>query len=128
VKQLLKKLTGFSIVFLFVFGVLCASLAVPGLAVASAVPGCSHDTSVLEKAGCEHASFRCGFGTSGGLLYQVVPASVRTIDFPKDVPFLAMGGGSTDEIGLSAHRVSLASPGYLAQKIPIHLFYSVLTL
>jgi len=130
VKRVSKTLTAFSLLFFFAFGVCGASMAAPGLSIASPMPGCSQDSSALGKA-CEHPSFLCGFGSSFHLLSGGVLASSRTHDFSKVTHFPTkelVFIGSSDEIPLAASRLGSASASSAAQKVSVHLFNSILTL
>ncbi|MBI2986764.1 MAG: hypothetical protein HYY45_08355 [Deltaproteobacteria bacterium] len=128
VKPTLKKLTAAILPFLFTFAVWCSSLANPGLSLAWGMPGCSQNSSPLEKPGCPYPMFSC---VSVSLLSQGALASVKTDDFSKDaqcVTIDAASVGSPAEISLAANRLRAASLIYPAQKAAIHLFNSVLTL
>jgi len=128
VKPALKKLTAVILPFVFTFAVWCSSLANPGLSLASGMPGCSPNTSLLDKPGCSYPAFSCASAASfsHGLF-----ASVRTHDFAKAarcVTTEAVSVASPDEISLAANGLRAVSLIYPAQKASIHLFNSVLTL
>ena len=131
VKGLVKKLTVFSLAFLFIFGVCGISMAAPALSIVAPMPGCPQNSSALEKAACEYPSFLCGFSSSFDLLSRGVLVSSRTHDFSKVTHFPTkelVFIGSSDEIPLAASRLGSASASSAAQKVSIHLFNSILTI
>lgn len=135
VKRGLKKLTAFSLLFFFTVGVWCAGLAFPSsLALAAQPngihPGCTQNRRALEKMDCDQPNFMCSF-PAPVLFSGVALASVRNPDFPKDAQCSigwAVPVGSFGETSLAANHVGVAFRVHPPQKLPIHLFNSVLTL
>ena len=131
-KRALKKLTAFTLPFLFAFGVWCSSLANPGLSLASGMPGCSQNNSPLEKPACPYPTFSCAAGSSFSLLSQGVFASVRIHDFAKNSQSQIVGTvvpiGSSNEHSLAASRPKAALGSNTEHKVSVHLLNSVLTL
>src|SRR5438093_13411935 len=90
-----KNLAILGLALFFAFGVWCASLAAPGLSLASVV-GCSQSGRVMEMAGCDHPSYLCGFDSSSALLSQGGLSSARYHDLSKRPHDLSIGGAPAD--------------------------------
>jgi len=130
VQRTSKKLTAFSLALLFTLGVWCASLAAPNLSIASATHRCPQDSLVLGKMDCDQPNFMCSFGLDPRSFSSVAIISPRTHELPKAAA-LSIGGadiaGPPYEISLAAIR-AMAVNLHLPEKVPIHLFNSVLNL
>ena len=135
VQRTFKKLTAFSLLFLFTLGVWCVSFATPGsLAMAAQrngfYPGCTQNGSALEKMDCDQPNFMCSFPAPGSFS-DIALASVRNHDFSKDAQCpigWVVPVGSSDETSLAANNLGVAFRIHPAQKVSINLFNSVLTL
>lgn len=123
-----KNLIASALVILFALGVLCASLSTPASALASQMPDCSTPGSVLDNP-CQ--PLLCNLAGSHNLLSQGAIASARFYDPAKDgsfllgevVPPLAHNGTL-----LAVKQLRAIWSGYFSEKVPVHLFNSVLTL
>lgn len=128
VKRALKKVIAFGLVASFIYGAWCASMAAPGLSVASAAQRCPENSSALENCDPTHL---CAFASSFNLLPEGTFVSARNQDFLKSTQssnIEPVSTGSSYEISLAASGFSAASAVYPAQKEVIYLFNSVLTL
>ncbi len=129
-KRVLKTLTAFSLLFFFTLGVVCASLAAPDQSVASATQRCPQNSLALGKMDCDQPNFMCSFGLDPRSFSSVAIISPRTHELPKAVP-LPIGGAVITGLSL---EISLAAIGAIVvnlrfpEKVPIHLFNSVLNL
>lgn len=130
VQRPFRKLTAFTVLFLFTLGVWCASLAALDLSVASATQRCPQNSLALEKTDCDQPNFMCPSGPDPRLFSSVGIISPRTDEPPKGAPLAIIGPAVTgppyevSRAGIGAAAVNLHFPG----KIPIHLFNSVLNL
>ena len=130
VQRTFKKLTAFSLLFLFTLGVWCVSLAALDLSVASATQRCPHNSLALGKMDCDQPNFMCSFPAPGSFS-DIALASVRNHDFSKDAQCpigWVVPVGSSDETSLAANNLGVAFRIHPAQKVSINLFNSVLTL
>lgn len=115
---------------LFAFGVLCATLAAPGQALAS-ISGCSETNGAMEMADCEHPGYFCGFDGSSNILSQGAVSSVRSNDSLKNILSLAVGEAPLDasQVGVpSARRECIDAFPAGSPKVSIRLFNSILNL
>ena len=125
-----KNVVSFALAFFFASAVLCATLAAPGQSLAS-VTGCSQDNRAMEMTGCEHPSYLCGFDGSSHLFSEGALSSARSSDSLKNTLGIAVGELCFDSsayggpfVGNEPTNASSVGP----QKIPLHLYNSVLTL
>lgn len=126
----LSKIPALGLAFLFIIAVWCGGLVAPGLSFASA-PGCSSTGPAPQNAECEHPGFLCITHSSFALLSNSELNSIRTHDFSKNGQLPSIEFAPVDPslaISVSANGPSAASLSCLTQKVPIHLFNSVLTL
>ena len=129
-KWVSKNLAILGLALFFAFGVWCASLAAPGLSLASVV-GCSQSGRVMEMAGCDHPSYLCGFDSSSGLLSQGGLSSARYNDLSKSVHDLSIGEVPADAskeaalIGKNSEDIFLV---HGLHKVSIRLLNSILNL
>jgi hypothetical protein len=129
VKRLLERLTAFSLVFFFAFGVWCVTIAAPSLSVASPMPGCAQDGSALGNLGCDRPALFCPSGSSFHLLSNSALDLLRTRDFSKNAQFPIIEvapRGPHDKIPLEATENGSVSNS--AHKVSIHLLHLVLSL
>lgn len=121
-----RKLTALTLVFLFIAGTQCVTMATETLSVETAVHAGSEYRSDLEEAECDYASLICLF-FSHRLL-----ATVQFRDLPKYVQCLTISAASigppNDETSVAENRISAASLIFSSEKVSIHLFNSVLSL
>lgn len=130
VRRTFKKLTAFSLLFLFTLGVWCASLAALDLSVASATHRCPKNSLALGKMDCDQPNFMCSFGLDPRSFSSVAIISPRTHEVPKAAPFSIVGAAITGppyEISLAVVS-AIAANLHFPEKVPIHLFNSVLNL
>lgn len=124
----LRKLIAFGPVLLFAFGMWCASMAAPGLSIAS-VTGCSESGGPMEMAGCNLPAYLCGFDSSSS---PRVLSSTRYNDDSKKAHVLVVGetpiDASNGAASLTGKESKDAGPIYGPYKVSIRLFNSVLTL
>jgi hypothetical protein len=128
-KQGAKNLTVAGLVLVFALGVLCSTLAAPGLSLAS-VTGCSQGSGPMKMTGCEHPSYLCGFDSSN-LLSQGAVSSARPNDLPKNTLALAVGEAFIDSSNEGALLIGKDYENALPvgpHKVSIRLFNSVLNL
>ena len=129
-KWVSKNLAILGLALFFAFGVWCASLAAPGLSLASVV-GCSQSGRVMEMAGCDHPSYLCGFDSSSSLLSQGGLSSARYNDLSKSAHDLSIGEVPADAskeaalIGKNSEDIFLV---HGLHKVSIRLLNSILNL
>ena len=125
-KQTRKNFFAAAVSVLFAFGILCASLVAPAGAMASQMPDCSSPGSVHP---CQ--ALLCNLAASHNPLSQGALVSTRSYDSGKDGLLLLaaiLPISSHGEIWLAVKQFSTIPTGYRPEKVPIHLFNSVLTL
>ena len=129
-KRGLASLTFIGLVVVFAAGLLCSSMAAPGLALAS-VTGCSQMPGGMAMRGCERPNYLCGFDPTSNFLSQGAFSSVRSNDSLKNLLGLAFAASAIDVAIQPAppgarewEKFSHSEPG----KISIRLFNSVLNL
>ncbi|MGH8546145.1 MAG: hypothetical protein ACREX3_21490 [Gammaproteobacteria bacterium] len=130
-KRRANIVTAISLVLLFGFGIWCASLASPGSSFGSGMPGCSQSASGKTGAGCAQPSFLCGSTPFYTSFSKGVPSYLQTGGLSEVVPFpigRVVPVSMSEEISLGFSRLRIVSSSYPTQKVPIHLFNSVLTL
>lgn len=130
VKRVSQNLVALGLVLFFMLAVWCATLAAPGVSLAS-VTGCSQSNRAMAMAGCEQPIYLCGFDSASNLLSHGALSSARSNDSLKHALSLALGDSSIDvfidllPVGAREWKnVSLAEPG----KVSLRLFNSVLNL
>lgn len=118
-----KRLVVFALVVFFNFGIWCATLAAPGLSLAS-VTGCTQN-GPMQMTGCQHPSYLCGFDSSANLLSQGALSSARSNDLLKNAFSLVVGETPPDAgallIGKECENAFAPKP----HKVSIRLFNSV---
>ena len=130
VKRVIKRLTVFSLLFFFTFGVWCAILGAPDLSVAWGQSGCSGNSSSLGQAECEYPGFICASGSLFSLAANSALASIRTDGFSRETYSTTISVFDTwpysdfSSPGARLRHATLFNP---APKISLHLFNSVLT-
>jgi hypothetical protein len=126
----LSKIPALGIAFLFIVAVWCSGLVARSLSFASA-PGCSSTGSAPQNAECEHPGFICVAHSSFALVTNSALNSIRIHDLSKNGQLPSIEFAPVDlslRISLSGNGPSAASLSCFTQKVPIHLFNSVLTL
>jgi len=73
----------FALAAFFAFGILCATTAAPGQALAS-VTGCSQATGDMPMSDCEHPTYLCDFNLAGNIFSRGAVTSLRSSDSLKD--------------------------------------------
>ena len=127
VKRVRKNLIASVLAVLFAVGLLCAGLSAPAAAFASRMPDCSSRGSATGP--CQPRL--CNLVASHNLLSQGAVVSSRSFDSARDGLLLlpaVLSVSSHGEISLVAKQLSTVWTDYRPDKIPVHLFNSVLTL
>jgi len=130
VKRALNRLTSIGVIFLFIFGVWCATMTAPALTAGSPMPACMQDGSMLETGDCDSFAFSCEFVYPCGLLFKGA-FTARTYSFARDMQSLTIGVVSPappGEISPACAGPGAVSVAGVLRKVPIHVFNSVLTL
>ena len=115
------------LVILFALGIWCASLSISAQVLASQMPGCSTPGSVIDHP-CQ--PLLCSLAASHNLLSQGALVSTRSYDSARDGLVLLgaiLPALSHNDISLIAKQFPTIWTDYRPEKVPIHLFNSVLT-
>lgn len=125
-----KYFVAFVLAAFFAFGIVCATMAAPGQALASA-SGCSQAARPMVMVGCENPNYLCGFDPASDLLSHGALTSARSNDTVKNMLGLAVGAPAIDvphdltpRRAIELRNVPFPQPG----KVPLYLFNSILTL
>jgi hypothetical protein len=119
-KRVAKNLAAGVLVLFFASGILCASTAAPGLAIASIV-GCSEAEHATEMAGCDHSTYLCEVASSNLLLGGAF-ASAHSTDFSKSAHDLSIG-----DVPFDAIKETVAIGKYSGDKFLVHRPHKVST-
>jgi hypothetical protein len=128
VNRVPKSFIASALAIFFALAVWCANLATPAHAFASQMSDCSQPDSASEHP-CQPVL--CDLAGSHNLLSQGALVSTRSYDSARDGLFLLgaiLPALSHNDISLVAKQFPTIWSDYRPEKVPVHLFNSVLTL
>jgi len=127
-KRKSTSLTLLILVFVYLLGAICFSIAAPSASIASTVGGCSDTNALSAMFPCDHPSFSCKSAASDN---NAVVSSIQSRDPSRTVErgvttiaVISPPDAVAPSLANSSHAISFGP----SRKIPIHILNSVLSI